>query len=138
MSKHKHCEHCGASMVEYKRGFNVGLARCIYQISRRGGINVDVSQMGLSNSEYSNFGRLRFWGLVEQDRNFDNKAKGGVWSMTEKGWEFAKGNIEIPKYVMTYRGVVVEELPEMVAIQDVTDGWWYKPKVIAESRPHGG
>jgi len=132
----KHCEHCGASMVVYKRNFSRDLARCIYRMAKAGGRHVDVSSLGLTNAQYSNFGRMHFWGLIEREENEDGSGKGGVWSLTQLGWRFVTGEIKIPKYVHTYRAKVVEQGSVEISIQDITDGWWYKPKVIRESQPY--
>ena len=132
----KHCPHCGASMVEYKRGFSKDMARCIYRLANAGGYGVDVATLGLTNPQYSNFQRLRFWGLACKNEGSDDGGKGGVWTMTTKGWAFVKGELPIPRYAFTYRGHVVDYSDETVMIQDVTEGWWYKPRVIAESKPH--
>jgi hypothetical protein len=132
----KHCEHCGASMVEYKRGFSKDLARCVYRFAQAGGDNVDVSTLRLTNPQYSNFQRLRFWGLALKEDNPDGSGKGGVWSMTDKGWDFVKARISIPRYAMTYRGEVLRFEGEQLMIQDITEGWWFKPRVVEESMQH--
>lgn len=134
----KYCPHCGASMIDYKRGFSKDLARCIYRFSRAGGYKVDVSDLALTNPQYSNFQRLRFWDLAVKEENEDGSGKGGVWSMTQKGWNFVKGEISIPRYAITYRGNVQRFEGENLFIQDVAEGWWFRPRVIEESRTHVG
>lgn len=132
----KHCEHCGAAMVEYKRGFSKDLARCIYRVAEAGGMNVDISTLKLTNPQYSNIQRLRFWGLVEKESNSDGSGRGGIWSLTSPGWQFVKGETKISRYAIVYRAEVVRYEGELLAIQDVTEGWWYKPRIVKESTPH--
>lgn len=133
----QHCPHCGASMVEYKRSFTKGLADSLRSMALHGGHIVPVCDLNLDNSQYSAFAKLRLWGLAESvNYDGDVKQRGGYWSITKKGWEFLRHEIKIPKYVIEYRMDVIDQSEEEVAISDMLDGWWYRPKVISESRPH--
>jgi hypothetical protein len=133
----KHCECCGAPMVEYKHGISKGLARCIYRLAMAGGNQVPVKTLDLTNSQYVNFPKLKYWGLATNcTENDDDSGRGGIWTITEKGWAFVKGEISIPHFVILYRNVVKEFIGEELKIQDVSEGWWYRPDYVRESRPH--
>lgn len=133
----KYCPHCGASQVEYKRSLSKGLANSLRLLVSAGGVAVPVCSLALTNSEYSAFAKLRLWGVIEKiESPKDVKGRGGYWSITDKGWRFVRGEIQVPKYVIEYRGEVLEESEKMISIQMVAEGWWYKPRVVAESRPH--
>lgn len=133
----KHCQSCGASMVQYKRSLSRGLANGLKRLVEAGGVAVPVCSLNLNNSDYSAFAKLRLWRVIEKiESQKDSKGRGGYWSVTERGWQFVRGEIEIPKFVMEYRGVVISEAAETVAIQAVSEGWWYRDRVIAESIPH--
>ena len=133
----KTCPHCGASMTEYKRGLTDGLAGCLKKLAEAGGVDVAVCNLDLNNSQYSAFAKLRLWELIVKSEPAEDRHKrGGYWSLTDDGWLFVKGKIAIPQYVIEYRGKVVDEIDKWITIEDVTEGWWYRPRVVEESRPH--
>lgn len=133
----KYCPYCGASMVEYKRAFSKGHADSLRKLAKKGGKLVPVCDLGLDNSQYSAFAKMRLWELVESVTSAgDISRRGGYWSITETGWSFLRGEISIPSHVIEYRMTVVEESDDLVTIKDMLEGWWFRPRVIAESRPH--
>jgi hypothetical protein len=63
-----------------------------------------VEKCGLSGLG-GNWGRLRFWGLLEQKpKSADDKEKkhSGYWKITERGLNFAMGRISVPRYILMY------------------------------------
>ena len=135
----KHCEFCGASMVKYRRHLSVGLGNCLKALAEAGGDSVPICTLDLTNSEYSAIAKLSLWGLIEKATSEgDRKGRGGHWTVTTKGWLFVRGEIALPENLMVYRGEVLEELPGKVRIHDISDGWWFKPREVAESEPHQG
>ena len=56
----------------------------------------------------STFALLRWWGLiqrmyVEPEIGEDQETKhSGYWKVTDLGWQFARGRLQVPKYVYLY------------------------------------
>jgi len=106
MNKPKFCDHCGAKIVEYKHGFSAALAHGLFQLFLAKE-PINIKHLGLTRNQWDNFQKLRYWGLVEKTTNEEGKRVGGFWSITQKGIDFVKGNIGIPKSVWTFRGDTV-------------------------------
>lgn len=49
----------------------------------------------------SGWARLTYWGLIEEKPK-DTGKRAGFYRITEKGNQFAKGEIKLPKYAMVY------------------------------------
>ena len=130
----KHCNCCGAPIVEYKHSLSKGLARCLYRLVQAGGGPVNANTLGLNYNQQSNFQKLRYWGLIE--KSDPGSEKGGFWELTPKGWEFVKGSISVPRSAITYRGEVIRTEGGIVAITDITEGWWYRKEYAEQSQAH--
>jgi hypothetical protein len=99
----KVCEHCGASMMEYKHSLSVGLLEGLLRLYRqRKPVNLAV--LNLNHSQWDNFQKLKYWGLVEKFRGAGTNAKGGIWTITTNGIDFVTGRVKVQKSVWTYRG----------------------------------
>ena len=84
------CDHCGHVMTAYTLPMNEGLIRAflIFADARvRLGRPLKKGEIGLDNSQYSNFQNLRHFGLIAQPE------KGRVWEMTQTGWDFLRGGV---------------------------------------------
>ena len=75
MGKINCCESCGAKLVEYKQSLSTGLARCLLIIIKAGKGSHELSALGLSYSQRSNFYKLKKCGFVEKEG--DAEGKGG-------------------------------------------------------------
>lgn len=107
------CECCGAKIVSYKYRFNEGLLNCLVALSRNNGKT--IAQMGLSNSEYASFHKLKYFSLAERqgEKNF----------ITLKGIYFLRGDLRIPEYVIIRKGEFVEAAEKNIF-------WWEALKEI--------
>ena len=86
------CACCGAKMVSYDFKFNSGLKSCLRKLAVFGQRPVSVKELGLTTSEWTNFAKLRYWGLADKYAISDNqKHKGGVWVLTDGGNRFVHG-----------------------------------------------
>jgi hypothetical protein len=130
----RHCETCGAKIVEYKHGLSKGLLRGLYKLAKAGGGPINLNTLGMNYNQQSNFQKLRYWGLVEKSN--PDCLKGGDWNITAKGWSFMKGEISVHKQSWSYRGVFVRYDGEKIAFKDVTDGYQYRPEYAQEARAH--
>lgn len=131
------CEHCGAKIVEYKHGLGKNLMRCLVKLVNAGGGPLSISDdLKLTKSQYTNFAKLAYWGLVVK-ANPKGGERGGMWAITDEGWRFVRGKEKIQKYACVYRGDVVRRLGPMLSVTDITDDRWkYRPEYAREAVPH--
>jgi hypothetical protein len=72
----------------------------------------------------NSFNKLKNWGLViplPMPNNIEDKQKkksSGYWKVTSNGMKFAKGLVQVPKYVYLYNDAVIKVSTETVYIQD--------------------
>jgi len=94
------CPHCGAKMVEQKHGLSGSGARMLRKWYEKNGVKPGLLRdADFKNAEYSNFGKLQHWGLIQRIPD-----KEGKWVITKEGHKWLLGDITLPKYAITYRG----------------------------------
>lgn len=127
MTDDTQCFHCGAKMVEYRFGLNTGLLGFLKALVAAAG-PVSISSLHLTNSEYSNYPKARYWGLTEQvdPQNEVEESKGGKWQLTDNGMLFLRRRLAIPKYVVTYRGYVRRFEGDSIFVDGIEDGYQYR------------
>lgn len=133
----KVCEHCGASMQEYRHSLNLGLLEGLLRLYKAAK-PVNLRDLLLTRSQWDNFQKLRYWDLVQKHRE-GGIEKGGIWEITERGRDFVLGRVTVPRQVRTYRGERVGFEGDQVAaseIHDVFQGFKKAPEYRRESSPH--
>lgn len=115
------CECCGASLKAYWHTLTPGLVstliRMIQAVKTKGVNEIHLQkEVEMTKNQYNNFQKLRFFGLVAKVRNDDSTHKTGYWLITNRGGEFLRGKISIPRRVKTFRNQVEDHDPETVFI----------------------
>ncbi len=130
------CETCGAKVVEYKHGLSKGLVRTLYIIAKAEppGQPVAMADLKLTYSQRCNSQKLRYWYLIEKVGDPDGK--GGNWRVTHRGSEFLQGIVSVPQFVWTYHGEPLRYEGRYRYIEQVTDGWKWRPDYAREAIPH--
>lgn len=131
------CPHCGALLVEYRFSFCQGLRSCLFKIAQKVGVGsgeVWIKDLRLTQSEYTNVAKLRYWGLIEKVN--EKEGKGGVWRLTDKGRDFCAGRSTIASVAITRKGEVVRcEGPQVdVSGQERPVGWDYRSHYADQAR----
>ena len=109
MSKEsKFCECCGAKTVRYRHSFSKQLAMGLYRLYESGGGPINLKHIGLTRYQWTNFQKLRYWGLVAPAHREDGTRIDGEWIITPEGKRFIDLGTAIQKGVWTYRGEAVE------------------------------
>jgi hypothetical protein len=65
--------------------------------------------------------KLRYWGLIEEQvgKRADGSNRAGFYKMTEKGHQFARGDVKVPKSVYLYNDRVLGFDPvNLVGVQE--------------------
>jgi hypothetical protein len=128
----KRCGHCDAKMVEYRHVFNKGLAHGLYELWAAGGGPIGLRNLRLTRVQWTNFQKLRYWGLVNRTR------QEGEWAITIHGTSFVTQGTPIKKWVWTYRGDTVRFDGDTCFFKDVHVPTYEKrPDYVATARPHG-
>jgi hypothetical protein len=136
MSKDKQtgvCEHCGAKFVEYRYGFNKGLAVFLAKLYEAGK-EVRTNDLGLTYPQRTNSQKVAYWGLGKQVMNDESRIKAGWWIITEKGKAFVEGRITIQKYCYTLRAKVVRHDGPETRFSDVHEGYKYREHFREQAR----
>lgn len=118
------CEKCGAKIVEYTFTFNKGLARCL-ALMRNHTTGVEIRTLDMTTSEWTNFQKLRYWGLIDSIIG-ENHRRGGCWRITNLGTDFLNNQISIPKKVTMYRNTVVKTSFDTIQFKDVSADYEYR------------
>lgn len=102
------CPCCGRYGKLYKRRLNRGMAHMLLELfrarSRRDPDRfIDVRELKAFKAGSGDYAFLRFWGLVEQQPNTDEKKRSsGFWRITEKGCDFVRGKLNVPTHVFVF------------------------------------
>jgi hypothetical protein len=116
------CPLCGSKLVEYKFGFNQGLATFLARLFEAGGLS-RTDDLGLSYPQRTNSQKLAYWGLAEQWITAETIRKRGWWKITRRGLLFALGMIQIPKFVFTRRGKVTRFEKPNISFFEASHGY---------------
>lgn len=126
--KNEKCPYCGANMKAYWHKMSKGLVNTLVKLLEtarsKGQNHVILHEANLTNSEYSNITRLKFFGLIKKFR--EGVITNG-WEITPEGLKFLGGHA-IPFKVLTFRNAVKEFSPEVKTIHEIMkdEPYWYK------------
>ena len=110
------CPHCGANKKVYKHNLSIGLVETLKKVGlaiKTKGVN-DIhlqKETDLTNNQYNNFQKLRYFGLVHHVKK-DGKIMSGRWLITGKGFAFLRGDLICRKWTKTFRNKIYE-VPEL-------------------------
>ena len=124
----KTCLCCGHIDVAYNHHFSVLVLDCLkslyYLDQQKPWAKFSFIEIMPTKSEYTNFWKLRYWGLAEME-------EWTGWGITQKGREFFEGRIKIPNYVVIFKDEIMpvdhegwigcEQLPRAIAVDEVAD-----------------
>lgn len=96
MANVEHCPLCGQKVVQYKHNINKVLINALWKLQCAGGKG-KLKELGLNNSEFANFQKLKYFELVEK-RDIDDKS---IYHITQKGTDFLAESGTCPEYVIT-------------------------------------
>ena len=131
MRQIKRCPHCDAKMVEYRHTFNKGLAHGLYELWAADGGPISLRSLRLTRTQWTNFQKLRYWGLVGRIKH------DGEWALTSQGLSFITQATPIQKWVWTYRGETIRFDGDTCFFHDVHEELYdQKPDYLSNAKPH--
>lgn len=128
------CPTCGASTNEYKHGLSKPLVQGLTALASSGGGPINLKALGLTRTQWDNFQKLRYFGLVEQVA-VSGKRQAGVWKITQLGLDFLAGKVVVPKFAWTFRGDVVRTEGPYITITEVKGGFQPRSVWAAQAEP---
>jgi len=107
------CVRCPMSStvhnVPYRRSISKGMARALRLLYR---IQVSGINDGTAPNSFSDFTKLRYWGLIRQDENSSH------WRITDNGIAFVEGKLTICKYAIITNNVRTAFLGDALSFND--------------------
>ena len=119
------CKCCGGEVKEHphtlSKGIVTSLIKMKHKIREKNQNKIHLIQdLGLSNYEYNNFQKLRYFGLVAKvkDPITKNNEK-GYYLLTRNGNRFLLGQLDIPKKVYTMSNKISGKAIEKIFLSNV-------------------
>ena len=117
------CHHCGHEKKTWKKSIiSSAVAALCKLVNLYNGTALHLDDFIVVNSDRGNgnFSQLVHWKLVTPETNNDDETKrtSGKWHPTQKGIEFALGNIQIPKYILTCENILIEHEEPMIDVEE--------------------
>lgn len=117
------CPVCDQNVKIYQRPINSTMARQLIHGYMLYGIGqwFHHSEMNINRSGTGDFAKLENWGLIKGKYHCageDGKKTSGLWAITQKGAEFARNEITVPKYAILYNQTLLELTGDQISIKD--------------------
>ena len=138
------CSCCGGKVTEHPHSLSKGLVKTLIDFkkfvvsSERNKVH-PIKDLKLSNYEYNNMQKLRYFGLIAHYTNPETKKnESGYWILTRNGNKFLKGLIDMPMRVKTMRNKISGKSVERIYLSNVLESadipYWddYKSEVENE------
>jgi hypothetical protein len=130
-----YCECCGAKLLgrweSVSKGLIGSLIKLKQKVIEKDSNAIHLKQLTLSKSEYNNFQKLRYHGLVARVKNNQGEVETGYWLLTKRGNLFLMDKIVVPKKVLIFRNSIVDKSIEETKLSDILksdDPFWFEKK----------
>lgn len=144
MQKGSQCPCCGGFTRFYERRINKTMARCLGWLAHISGPDLDWVEVPKKAPRWllrsNQLATLRHWNLVEKQESVESKGKAsGIWRPTQRGYEWATGSIQIPKFVAIYKGDTLARYGPLHSFSDAVASEYFdyektlEPAVYAEN-----
>jgi hypothetical protein len=137
------CSCCGVTITEHPHTLSKGLVDTLidfkkFVVSNEKNKVHPVKDLKLSNYEYNNMQKLRYFGLIARYINPQTKKnESGYWILTRNGSKFLKGLIDMPYRVKTMRNKISGKSTKRLFLSDILSSenipYWDDYKTPVES-----
>lgn len=113
------CPHCGHVSRIWKKGLiSTAAASLCRLVEMYQGEPIHIDDFTVLAKD-RNFSQLKLWGLIARSPNDDpRKRASGKWVPTERGIQFARGEIQVMKYVVTRDNEIIRFDPPMIGVKE--------------------
>ena len=131
------CPHCHQAIMQNTQVFSRALgdilmtAACAFPAERPFHLQHDLT---LTKSQYTNFNKLRYWGLVKKSYNADGARLGGYWELTSLVRYVINGKA-LPKWKRTFNNKVVEVSDELTTLDQAVGSYEIPEQWAEKARP---
>lgn len=132
----KVCNCCGAKLngrwEHISKGIAENLIRFRIEAIKKGNKVHLIKDLNLTHSQYNNFQKLRFHGLIAHYKNpITKEEESGYWLLTKRGNQFCKNEASIPKKVLVFRNTIQDKGDKLVNISEIlysknNEPYWYE------------
>ena len=122
-----HCPTCGAKTVEYRNSISQSQVRALRQLKVMGG-SAAINELGLTNSAYSAFAKLKYWDLIE-------RTSPGHWKLTSAGERFLAGGV-LRATAVSYRNRLLRHEGAWVTVEEISPFARGHDEHVADQIPH--
>lgn len=113
------CPCCNQFVKRYSRKLTSSMSAGLISLhNQTKDTNEPVHIKKIAQVNGGEFAQLKRWGLIRNSVNTDpTKRISGYWHITERGRQFVKGLISVPKYCDTYNGKTLKFSEELTNIR---------------------
>jgi hypothetical protein len=114
------CPCCTQLTKVYRRPLNAAMAYGLIRAYRQ--VNRELFHMPtVLNHIAGDHAKLRYWGLIEEEPvRRDDGGRAGWWQITDRGEQFVRGTLKVPKYALIFDGRLLR-LDETGGYVTITD-----------------
>lgn len=123
------CPACDQLAKRYKRKLNSSMAYALLLIYRHFKTNTDWLHVPEYLEQVCNtptkrggdWAKMVYWGLIvgkDDETRADGSKRNGFYKMTQKGIDFVRGSIRVPKYATIYAAKCIAMSPEDTSISE--------------------
>ena len=119
------CSCCGGKVFEHSHSLSKGLVNTLIQVKKFVALTQKnkvhpIKDLLLSNYEYNNMQKLRYFGLIAHYTNPETKKmESGYWLLTRNGNKFLNGNLDMPMRVKTMKNKISGKSKERIFLSNV-------------------
>ena len=128
------CPCCGQRVALNPITITYTMAQGLLTLYNKPRVPIHVRELNISSSGGA-FAQLSKWGLIVSENNDDEtKRTSGKWYITDKGEQFVRGEITIPKKAFVYNNKVREWSSEKIDFRQAMKGRFNYSEVIQRAK----
>jgi hypothetical protein len=115
--KKEYCPYCAQAIMSHRHNLSKALCEVLLTAACKYGPDQPFHlqrDLNLTKSEYNNWQKLRYWGLVKKTYT-SGKRDGGFWQFTGLVHAFLNGRM-LPRTKTTFNNEVLEESEDKVSL----------------------
>lgn len=127
------CPTCGCLLAEYRHNLNVPLGAVLKRLFIEGG-PVHIVKVSKSNTQFTNYAKLAYWGLAKPTVDETGKHSSGFWEITDLGRSFVQRKISIDRTAVVKRNEVLRFEGPAIMFSDLDPSQKDRPTYQDEAR----